>query len=171
MKSYYKNYSDAIGSGKWRSDVYFGFSKNNVNVQELRTLLKEKTFDNRVVITENLIVFFQDLMSNDGNKKKSKHIFQKARMLKNVIVFGIMSYANYKATHTAREIIIQNSVNEKQFDSENFVSVHEGKLSVEKLQKQFDISLELENINIPVEKMEDERNKEIEKRIYDILQK
>ena len=167
-QEYYKSFRECLNSnGKWKQSVYFGFPKDKVPLADVREMMKKHYFWNRIIITQNLVVFGADLNSHE--KTASKKAFQKARTLDNVIVFSPMSYEEYNVTKTARKVIIENNVKEKEFTWENYISVHENKLSIQKREKHFDISLELENINVKIEKMEEERNKEIDNRIIECL--
>jgi hypothetical protein len=157
---YYKNYRETIPTGNRWANSYFGFVKKQIDLPAIIELLKKKIFDSEIIVTENFIIF-----RADAEKKK----FQEGRLLKNVIAFAIMSYKNYKVTKTAKNIIVENSINEKDFSSDNYISVHNERLSVETKQKEVEISLELKNINIPIDQMENERNREIEKRIMELI--
>jgi hypothetical protein len=167
---YYKNFREAIPKGLWGGNAFYGFPKNKVNVKEIRDFMKSHYFENKVYITDNLIIFQNELsVSHQGNPAKSKKLFQKARGLSNVIVFALMSFRNYKVTKTAKNIIIKNNLNEDNFSNNNFISVHENKLSVETVISIHKISLELNNVEVPIDAMEKERDKEIEERILNLL--
>ena len=80
-----------------------------------------------------------------------------------------MSYYNFYTSATAKKIIIDNKIDEKQFKNDQFVLFHNGKLTIETIQKEEKISFQLSNIDIEVEKMKEERLQEIKNRIKNFI--
>ena len=172
---YYKNYREVLkNESKWLQTVYFGFVKQNIHIDTLDDLvqkMEDKMISNTIYITENLVIFQTEINSKYKFENYSKRNFQKMRMMPGVIVYAPMSYREYNVTKTARQIIIENNVYEKEWRNDCFISIHEKKLSIETIQTKHDISLELKNINIAIEDMEGERKKEIKMRILECLSK
>ena len=145
-----------------RRDCRILFLKNEVPVEEIIQLVDSGLLDNKFRATENFFICENDIPLN-------KKDFNKLKLLKNVVYTQRMSYDNLYTSATAKKIIIDNKIDEKQFKNDQFVLFHNGKLTIETIQKEEKISFQLLNINIEVEKMKEERLQEIKNRIKNFI--
>lgn len=169
---------------RWgNSIVHIGFLKSGI---EDKVDVIVKNIDNDVLVntdiiqTENFLIFKAGV-NNYTYQSRAENMswFSRACLLGGV-VFSNMSYRNYNVTATAKHIIEEHKVNENDFNREDFLCVHEGKLVHEKMQyllapegfsgdNKYTVSTRLKNISVPVEDMEKTRLAEIKERVLDIL--